>query len=160
MNAPNDIKKASLGAPVSVVRQQLLDDADTKEIAKAFKMPLEQYVDLVLMYAQNPDKDPILTILDEDEMQGEGADLPTQAQVLDWLNKVESGEIELAPTSLVKDVLESAEPDASAAKFAKPSEPPRASVFKNGAPKKTSSAGSALKQQLEAQRAKVHTEPK
>jgi len=155
MNAPNESKKVNLGGPITVVRKQLLEDADTKAIAKAFKMPLEKYVDLVLMYAQNPEREPQLTVLDEDEMQEEGADLPTQAEVMDWLNKVESGEIVLGGPVDAQDVLEKTKKSPNSAKFSGLTAAPRPSPFVDGGPQASSQAGSILKKQLQSQRAQA-----
>ena len=110
--------KSNLGAPLSVVRQQLLDDPSTREIAKAFKIPVEKYIEMVLKYAQNPDLEPELTILDEDEIQTHGEVLPTENEVVAWLEQVANGEIDiLHPQTSTQDVVEKASPSQAPSKF-------------------------------------------
>ena len=92
--------KRSLGAPLEVVRQQLMEDEDTIAIAKSFELPIEKYVEMVLQYAQDPDKEPELILLDDEVQQTHGEKLPSQHEVLDWLEKVASGEIELGPPQM------------------------------------------------------------
>ena len=130
-------KKSNLGAPIAVIRKQLSEDPDTLEIAKAFKIPVETYIDMVLKYAQNPDLEPELTILDEDEIQTHGETLPTQAEVMKWLEQVESGEIDLTgPQTSTNDVLE------------KQASGPQASKFTGATEKKVASKGQPFRQSL------------
>ena len=96
----SDKPKRSLGAPLEVVRQQLMEDEDTISIAKSFEMPLEAYVEMVLEYALDPDKEPEITLLDDEVQQTHGEKLPTQHEVMKWLEQVASGEIELGPPQL------------------------------------------------------------
>ena len=95
-----DKPKRSLGAPLEVVRQQLMEDEDTIAIAKSFELPLEKYVEMVLQYALDPNKEPEIILLDEEVQQTHGEKLPSQHEVLDWLEKVASGEIELGPPQM------------------------------------------------------------
>lgn len=104
-----DKPKRSLGAPLEVVRQQLMEDEDTIAIAKSFELPLEKYVEMVLEYALDPEKEPEITLLDDEVQQTHGEKLPTQHEVMSWLDQVASGEIELGPPQLSnRDKLEKA----------------------------------------------------
>jgi len=92
--------KRSLGVPLEVARQQLMEDEDTIAIAKSFGLPLEKYVEMVLKYALDPNKEPEIIVLDEEVQQTHGEKLPRQHEVLNWLEKVASGEIELGPPQM------------------------------------------------------------
>lgn len=62
-------QKSRLKRPVEKVRAELLADPDTKRIAKAVNMKLEEYVELVLDYAQHPDKEPVLQVASDEELK-------------------------------------------------------------------------------------------
>jgi hypothetical protein len=77
-------KKRGLTRPIEVVRAELLKDADTKRIAKAVGMELEAYVELVLQYAQDKDKEPVLDVV-EDERDGHRRRVPeVRVRVVQW----------------------------------------------------------------------------
>jgi hypothetical protein len=161
----NDSKKSNLGAPASVIRQQLMDDEDTKTIAAAFKIPLEKYVELVMTYAQDPEKDVELTILDEDEIQQDQVDIPTQEEVMTWLEQVASGEIEIGPPQVsTKDILEkgsSASPSSKYTGSAPKPAPSSGDPFKRSLPSSANeAAGSVLKKQLKQKQNQAKLEPK
>jgi hypothetical protein len=90
-------KKPGLGMPVEVARQQLIDDSETQELAKTFGVTVEEYADLVLEYAQNPDKQPELHVIDDEEWQESGVDAATTADVRTWFQGVIDGDIDLTP---------------------------------------------------------------
>jgi hypothetical protein len=70
-----------LKRPVEQVRAELLADPDTKKIAEAMRMDLKAYVELVLDYAQNPDKEPQLKVASQEELAAAGYDAPTPEEV-------------------------------------------------------------------------------
>jgi hypothetical protein len=74
--APQKLKK-----PVEKIRAELLEDADTRRIAKAVGMELEAYVEMVLDYLQNPDKQPVLKVASDEELRAAGYEAPTPEEV-------------------------------------------------------------------------------
>ena len=78
--SPRKLKK-----PVEVLRKELLEDKDTQRIATAIGVPLEQYVELVLDYAQHPEKKPQLDIAPDEELRAMGYEPPTGAEVGQFL---------------------------------------------------------------------------
>lgn len=85
--------KRGLKRPIEVVRAELLKDADTKRIAKAVGMELEAYVELVLQYAQDKDKEPVLNVVEDEELRANGFNPPTEKQVADVLVAAAKGEL-------------------------------------------------------------------
>lgn len=63
-----------INKPIPELRQELLADNDTQRIAKALKMPIEEYVELVLDYVQNPEKDPEVYVPSEDQLREMGVE--------------------------------------------------------------------------------------
>ncbi|WP_224371549.1 hypothetical protein [Hyalangium versicolor] len=85
--------KRGLKRPVEVVRAELLKDADTKRIAKAVGMELEAYVELVLQYAQDKDKEPVLDVATDEDLQANGFSTPSAEDVANFLIKGAKGEL-------------------------------------------------------------------
>ena len=85
--------KRGLKRPVEVVRAELLKDADTKRIAKAVGMELEAYVELVLQYAQDKDKEPVLNVVEDEELRANGFNPPTAEQAAQVLIAAARGEL-------------------------------------------------------------------
>ncbi|MFL5347458.1 MAG: hypothetical protein ACJ8AT_21955 [Hyalangium sp.] len=85
--------KRGLKRPIEVVRAELLKDADTKRIAKAVGMELEAYVELVLQYAQDKDKEPVLDVVEDEELRANGFNPPTEEQVAQVLIAAAKGEL-------------------------------------------------------------------
>lgn len=85
-------KKRGLTRPVEVVRAELLKDADTKRIAKAVGMELEAYVELVLQYAQDKDKEPVLDVVSDEELRAAGFNPPTPEEAAQMLISAVKGE--------------------------------------------------------------------
>lgn len=96
-------KPRGLGRPVSVVRAELMADEETQTIARTLGMPLEDYVERVLHFAQNPDAEPQLEVVDDEVLQEMDPQLPTMGDMMSWLQKVDSGEISLGPQELITD---------------------------------------------------------
>ena len=85
--------------PLEVARQQLMENQEIVQLAEVLGMELEDYVERVLFYATNPDAEPQLHIIEEDELEEMGADVPTMGEVMQWLRDVESGKEDLSPVS-------------------------------------------------------------
>lgn len=85
--------KRGLKRPIEVVRAELLKDADTKRIAKAVGMELEAYVELVLQYAQDKDKEPVLNVASDEELRANGFNPPSDEQVAQVLMAAARGEL-------------------------------------------------------------------
>lgn len=86
-------KKRGLSRPIEVVRAELLKDPDTKRIAKAVGMELEPYVELVLEYAQDKDKQPVLHVVSDEELRANGFTPPTAEDVAKVLSAAAKGEL-------------------------------------------------------------------
>lgn len=84
-----------LKKPVEKVRAELLADPDTKRIARSVGMELEAYVEMVLDYIQNPDKQPVLQVASDAELKAAGYDAPTPEEVGKFLLAGAKGEIDL-----------------------------------------------------------------
>ena len=85
--------KRGLKRPVEVVRAELLKDPETKRIAAAVSMKLEDYVELVLKYAQDKDKEPVLAIVSDEELQANGFKTPSNDDVAKLLVTAAKGEL-------------------------------------------------------------------
>jgi hypothetical protein len=85
--------KRGLKRPIEVVRAELLKDADTKRIAKSVGMELEAYVELVLEYAQDKDKEPQIAVVSDEELHAKGFETPTNEDVAKLLMKAAKGEM-------------------------------------------------------------------
>ncbi len=85
--------KRGLTRPIEVVRAELLKDPDTKRIAKAVGMELEEYVELVLEYAQDKDKEPMIKVVSDEELHAAGFKTMTEDDAAKLLIKVAKGEL-------------------------------------------------------------------
>jgi hypothetical protein len=86
-------KKRGLSRPVEVVRAELLKDPETKRIADAVGMKLEDYVELVLEYAQDKDKEPMLNVVSDEELKANGFPVHTVEEVGEFLVAGVKGEL-------------------------------------------------------------------
>jgi hypothetical protein len=86
-------KKRGLNRPIEVVRAELLKDADTKRIAKAVGMEIEAYVELVLQYAQDKDKEPVLDVVSDEDLRAAGFNPPTPEEAAQLLISVVKAEL-------------------------------------------------------------------
>ena len=157
--------RKALGIQIDAVRQRLLVNAETQEIAKNLGMELAEYVEMILDYAQHPEKEPILQVLDDETVASLGGEVPSTADVKAWLQAVQDGEIDLnVQADVVADAVElkSAEEDrkkklsAAIGGTTTRSGPSVAPPVKPAGAKADSGAGSVLKQQLLAQRSAAH----
>ena len=87
---------ASLGEPEHIVRQRLKDDPATHQIAESLGVEIDTYVDQVIFYMRRPHLSAQVEIIDDEELEEAGVELPTEGEVQAWLAKVESGEIDLS----------------------------------------------------------------
>jgi hypothetical protein len=85
----------SLGMPLEIARKNLRDDPQTLAIAEALGVDVETYIDRVLEYAQHPEKEPELELLDDASVAQLGPEAPSVEDVTRWLEQVEAGEVEL-----------------------------------------------------------------
>ncbi len=84
-----------LSRPIEEIRAELLNDPHTIHIAEKLHMSLEDYVEQVLYYVKNPDKQPEFHILPEGEEKIHGA--ATVSEVKQWFTDVHEGKIDLRP---------------------------------------------------------------
>ncbi|WP_426753369.1 hypothetical protein [Myxococcus sp. Y35] len=90
-------QKPRLKRPVENVRAELLADPDTQRIAKSLDMELEAYVELVLDYAQNPDKEPTLIVAPDEALRAAGYNPPTTQDVANFFIAAANGELGIGP---------------------------------------------------------------
>ena len=103
-------QKSRLKRPVAVVRAELLADPDTKRIAKSVQMKLEDYVELVLSYAQDKDKEPVLQVASDEELKRADPDYnpPTVQEVAQFFLDGASGKLDLGGPDFNKSGFDSA----------------------------------------------------
>ena len=99
---PSPGKKVALKKPVEQIRAELLVDADTQRIAKAVNMELEAYVDLVLDYLQNPDKEPQLKVSPDEALREAGYEPPSAEDVANFFIAGARGELNIAGSGFLK----------------------------------------------------------
>lgn len=97
-----------LKKPVEKVRAELLADPDTKRIAKSVGMELEAYVELVLDYAQNPDKQPVLQVASDEELRAAGYEPHTTEEVANFFLAGARGELGIGGPDFSKSGFDSA----------------------------------------------------
>ncbi|MEO1228389.1 MAG: hypothetical protein AAFZ18_05740 [Myxococcota bacterium] len=81
--------------PLEMARNNLREDPSTHAIAEALGVEVEDYIDRVLEYATHPDKEVEVELLDDEAAAELGPDAPSMAQVMEWMNGVASGDIDL-----------------------------------------------------------------
>lgn len=67
------------------IRQRVMTDPNTHDIASMLGMPLEQYVAMVIDYALHPERQPCLNVLPEEEVKRQGG--ATVVEVREWLRR-------------------------------------------------------------------------
>lgn len=95
-NAANKPKRG-LKRPIEVVRAELLKDPETKKIAQAVSMELADYVELVLKYAQDKDKEPEVAVVSDEELRKNGFNPLSAEEAADILIKGMKGELPGSP---------------------------------------------------------------
>ncbi|MCP4501614.1 MAG: hypothetical protein GY822_16775 [Deltaproteobacteria bacterium] len=89
------------GRALSIIEAELREDEETKKIAETLGLGLDEYIAMVMEYVKDPKKEPELEVYDEEELAGAIGEKPaTVKEIEDWLDKVESGEIDLGPKEI------------------------------------------------------------
>lgn len=86
--------KGSTKRSIEDIRAELMKDKHTKDIAKTIGMPLAEYVELVLQYVKDPDKQPTFNTLPEPEVKKHGGS--TVEDVKEWFQGVLDGKVKVA----------------------------------------------------------------
>ncbi|MEQ8274904.1 MAG: hypothetical protein RMA76_12975 [Deltaproteobacteria bacterium] len=143
----------ALGMPVAVAKQQLRDDPHTHEIAKGLGVDVEEYIDQVIYFAQNPNVDPEMHVLPDEELAEAGANVATEGEVLGWFKGVASGEIDITEphkkerkTEYTKQKLDSETMRAAAGFHVEKAAPQQAAP--RGEIRASGRGGAALREQL------------
>ncbi|WP_426755995.1 hypothetical protein [Myxococcus sp. Y35] len=89
--------KRGLKRPIEVVRAELLKDPETKKIAEAVSMKLEDYVELVLKYAQDKDKEAEVAVIPDEELRRNGFNPLSTEEAANILIKGMKGELPGSP---------------------------------------------------------------
>ncbi|MBI2378407.1 MAG: hypothetical protein HYV07_30695 [Deltaproteobacteria bacterium] len=152
-------KRRGLQRPIEVFRQELRDDPETTKMAEALGLTVDEFVEKVIGYAKNPDKEPELVVIDEEEAAEEGIDVPSVADVQRWLKDVENGKVPIGTTPVhVEDGFTTQRPDEEVKKAVGVDADLQAPTV--GAPKsqivvEDTPMGSILRQQLRNQQQKT-----
>lgn len=92
-------KQPRTPAELDRLRKNLLADADTARIAKGVGMTLEAYVELVLDFAANPNKEPQLHVVSDEANAPPEARKSSMAEVKKFMEDVVAGRATLDPLS-------------------------------------------------------------
>ncbi|MFN7133909.1 MAG: hypothetical protein ACK4N5_17670 [Myxococcales bacterium] len=84
MTAPQQPKKSK-----EELRAQILASPETKQLASTLGMTLDAYVELVLDYAMNPEKKPVLNVVSDADAKAGGA--ATTEEVKQWFEEQMKG---------------------------------------------------------------------
>lgn len=103
--------------PIEEVRAELMVSPETQELAKTLGLSLEDYVEKVLSYYKDPSKEPMVYVASEEQIRAAGVEPPTEKAIVDYLTKVNKGEIDLRPEHM-RDQFETGRPGPSAPKSA------------------------------------------
>jgi hypothetical protein len=155
----SESERPRLGRPVEVIRAEIIAAPESKALAQTFGVSVEEYAELVLDYLQNPAKEPVLEVIDEDDAEEQGVALTTPGEVKAWLEDAATGRPDLATPpaqdgfstdaaeSHARAVLGSAAPATTAPKTTDP----KAEILAPPSP-----LGSVLRAQVHAQRAQAN----
>jgi len=99
-NANTSLDGKKLRRPVEEVRAELLANPDVKEQAKLLQIPVADYVEKILDYAQHPQKPAQIAIVPDENLKEYDPSIPTVAEMKGYLEKVVSGEIVISPAHL------------------------------------------------------------
>ncbi len=87
-------KKPPTPEEFEALKAKILADPNTKKIAESLKMPFDEYVAMVLKFAANPNLDPTVTIVPDEELRAAGIDPPQLKDVKAFFDeRVEAMEI-------------------------------------------------------------------
>ncbi|MBI3184209.1 MAG: hypothetical protein HYZ28_18915 [Myxococcales bacterium] len=73
------------------LRAKIERDPNTAKIAKELQIPVEEYVEMVLHYALNPNEEPELVMVKDEDLRAHGYKPPRMEDIVDYLK--ESAEI-------------------------------------------------------------------
>lgn len=132
--------------PIEEVRAELMKSEETQQLAKTLGLSLEDYVEKVLSYYKDPNKEPTLYVLSEEQIRAAGVEPPTEKAMTEWLEKVDRGEIDLRPDHM-KDGFKKAEK----APISGVADQETSAVRGPEAPAADPEVGGALKEQLQQQ---------
>ncbi|ATB29631.1 hypothetical protein [Melittangium boletus] len=82
------------------IRAKVLEDPDSKRIAKAVGLDLAAYADKVVDYAMNPDKEPQLQVASDEALRAAGYDPPSAEDVGKFFLAGANGELGLETVRL------------------------------------------------------------
>lgn len=150
----NEPQRAPDGRTREEILAKILSQPETQEIASSLGMDVADYAERVLHYVMHPDAEPQVELLSDEDARAAG--MPSAEECVDWLQRIESGEIDVTP-------------EEQRTRFAGFDDDERSSVtLTGGAPQKrapkdgevrgdvsvdeTSSSGAALRQQVLAAR--------
>ena len=63
----SESERPRLGRPIEVIRAEIIAAPESRALAQTFGVSVEEYAELVLDYLQNPAKEPVLEVIDEDD---------------------------------------------------------------------------------------------
>jgi hypothetical protein len=90
--APKKLKR-----PVEEVRAELMTNEEVRKQARLLQLPLAEYVEKILDYAQNPEKPPQVYVLPDEALKARDPSIPTTDDIKGYMEKVVSGEIAISP---------------------------------------------------------------
>jgi hypothetical protein len=83
--------------PIEEIRAEIMNDPDVREQARIMDIPLEKYVDKIIDYARNPQKQAQVVIKPDAVLKKEDPTIPTTEEIKTHLEKIASGEIAISP---------------------------------------------------------------
>ncbi len=83
--------------PIEEIRAEIMKDPDVREQARIMDIPLEKYVDKIIDYARNPQKQAQVVITPDAVLKKEDPTIPTTEEIKTQLEKIASGEIAISP---------------------------------------------------------------
>lgn len=92
------------GRPANMLREELLADPEAQAIAKMFGITIDAYADLVLEFALNPEKEPELELIDDEDFEECEVRVPDEATITMWVEAVEAS-VPPAPSETIADPL-------------------------------------------------------
>jgi len=72
---------------LEMVQKRVMSDPNTAKIAKELAIPLEQYVAQVCYYLLNPDADPDMVLVEDEDLIKMGHQPPKQSEMLAYLKE-------------------------------------------------------------------------
>ena len=66
-----------------IAKRKVIEDPNTRKIAENLGLPFDEYVALVMKFVENPNMEPILTVVPDDVLRSQGFKPPTRKEVTD-----------------------------------------------------------------------------